>query len=173
MSHRPHNEPRALEALFALVVIIWFLFALCGCCPKVTPQPPQIVDRWDTAFITLPPPPPIVLPPDSTEIVLHLSKICDSTWRAQNRYRFNSGQRIHSQVDISETTLRFTCKEDSLIHLLDSIRGIQVNHHQEKLQTIVVDKCPAGWPKWLHPALIVASFVIVGISLIIVARSRL
>lgn len=169
---RPSNEIKAFEWVMVILAIC-LICLYSSCCPKVTQQPPQIVDRWDTAYITLPPPPPIVMPPDSTEIVLHLSKLCDSTWRAANRARFSSGQRIRSQVDISETTLRFTCKEDSLVHLLDSIRAVQINHSRETVQEIVVEKCPSGWPKWLHSFILVASFIIVVICLIIVARSRL
>lgn len=172
MNRRPQSEVKALEALFGLLIIAAFIMGLCGCCPKVVQQPPTIVDRWDTAYISLPPPPPIVLPADSTEIVLNLTKLCDSTWRAQNRYRFASGQRIKSEVEISETTLRFTCKEDSLIHLLDSIRTFRVSHLREERSETIVQVCPSGWPKWLHTGLIVASFILCALCLIIVARSR-
>jgi hypothetical protein len=163
---RPTNEPTDIELIFVVLVFALALL-FSSCCPKIVPQTPQIVDRWETAWISLPPPPPIIIPADSAAITFDINQLCDSTWRARYLQQQSAGKRLKASADITGSTLRFTCKEDSLIHVLDSIRSIQVNHSREIKQEIYVEKCPYRWPKWFHLLLILLGLVSAILSLIL------
>lgn len=169
MSNRPkpHNEVKYLEEIL-FVLIAFICLSVSSCCPKIVEQPPVITDRWDTAAITLPPPPPIIIPPDATAIELDLTQLCDSLWRQSHLDKpiTTSGKRIKSGVEVNNNKLLFTCKEDSLIHVLDSVRGMLVRNFRTIEKETVIYQCPVGWPKWLHSVVIV-SLVILSVFTVI------
>lgn len=159
--HKPHNEVKYLEEiLFVLIAVI--CLGVASCCPKIVEQPPVITNRWDTAAITLPPPPPIIIAADSTNIEIDISQLCDSLWRQFHLVQpiTNTGNRIKSSVTLNSSKLIFTCKEDSLIHVLDSVRGMLVRNFRTIEKESIVYQCPVGWPKWMHSVIILSLVIL-------------
>jgi len=170
---RPNNEPTGLE----LIVLVFFA-ALCllatACCPKVIQQPPVIINRWDTAAIMLAPPPPFVVPADSSSLTIDLNSFCDSLWRSDHLYRpiISIGKRLQTSISMEGTQIKFKCKEDSLIHELDSLHSFIVNHMRIEYTEIVVEKCPLGWPKWYHHSLLIMIGILILAFIIQTIRAR-
>lgn len=167
---RPFGEPAGLEWFF-LILIIGVIMLLSSCCPRIVQQPPVIVDRWDTVQVMLPPPPPFVLPADSASLTFDLSQLCDSAWRARAKPERTNGKRIQAGLHFNGESVTFTCKEDSLIHLLDSVKGYIYEH--DRVQTIETTyyKCPLDWPRWYHHALL-GVIVLLIIAMVYIAFRR-
>jgi hypothetical protein len=73
----------------------------------------------------------------------------------------NTGNRIKSFVSVNASKLVFTCKEDSLIHVLDSVRGMLVRNFRTIEKESIVYQCPVGWPKWIHSVVFVGFILLV------------
>ena len=142
---------------------------LLGCSTRRAVHPVVVSQLTDTVFITLPPPPPVVIPADSTKVVLNLHLLCDSLWRSQQpeTLSFARSQRLKAHVRLSDAQVTFSCREDSLLVLLDSIRTHKVTYSKAQYQEVTLYKCPYGWPKLLHLVVLIAIVLCLVLTLLL------
>ena len=163
-----------LKTSSSALVFLLGLGLLGSCCPQVVQSPPQVITRVDTLTVVLPPPPPIIIPADSTQVVLDVHLLCDSLWRTHNPVVIPPvrSPRLSASAQISQQQVKFTCREDSLLVLLDSIRTYAV--HRGETQTIhyTYYKCPYAWPRWVH-LVVVIGFVLCLLLTLLLTLKRL
>lgn len=155
------------------LLFLFLTLVVASCSRQVVVQPPRVDTRVDTFFVVLPPPPPVVIPADSTELVLDMDLLCDSLWRAQHPVVLPplAPKRLSAWASISQRQVKFSCREDSLLVLLDSIRTYAIRAGERQTYYEVEYRCPYGWPKVLHLVVIVA-FVLCLILTLIVSLKR-
>jgi hypothetical protein len=141
--------------MYRLLILV---LLLSGCCPKITEQPPQIrIDSFiDTIYRYQP---PIIIPADESEISFSISDICDSIWRANNPIKQSSGKRLKVSGSFSGDSVKFHCREAALIIERDSILEVLKQVRIQETQKTIVEVCPSGWPKWMHPLISVLAFL--------------
>lgn len=154
-----------------------FLVLITSCCPKCIPQAPVIVrDTVRDSVYT--PQPPIIIPADEFEIGYLIQEICDSTWRVNHPVITGSGKRLTGSGTFSRTakgdSLKFTCHEDQLIIERDSLKHILEKIREKETQTLVLEKCPMGWPKWIHHVMSVLAFIgLISVILVMVRLAKI
>lgn len=156
------------------LLLLCSLLLAIACTPKVLHQGPAPQARVDTVPLLLPPPPPLVLPPDSAELTLDMDLLCDSLWRSQHPVltQLSPSRQLSAKAEIHHNKLRLTCREDSLLVLLDSVRSYALHISEPQTYYTVEYRCPYGWPKYLH-MLLIACFALCVLLIALLSLKRL
>lgn len=149
--------------LFLIFCTLVTIMACCSCCPKITDGVTEPVTKTDTIY-SVRKVPFNVYRPDTFSTTLRADSlqrtITDLISANINRtLSENSSGGVRTRIVYRDTTITAETNIDSLsVVIADSIA--QIIQNTVVTHTKYVEKCPYGWPGWVHHLLVIAVTVL-------------